>query len=366
MKHRTTRRGLVARRLVALAAVVVAAGAGSGQVAATPDTTEPATPDSTDPATADTAAPAPAGSAGPAPADCEASEGRISIATGNSTGVYFVFGGGVADLISDNTPIRATAAETGASVQNIEQLVNGDYQIAFSLADSASDAVEGLASFDEPQPILALGRIHTNYTHVIVRNDAEIDSIEDMEGKAISTGSPRSGTEVIATRLLESAGLSIDDVNAQRLELGQTVDGIKDGTIDGFFWSGGLPTAAVTDLLSSNAGDVTFLDVTPQLEAMQEVNTVYTEGVIPADAYGLDADVATIIVPNVLLVRDDFAENDACAITRLIWSSVDELTTIHPAAAELDPSRALETGPIPLHPGAVAALESLGAEHPDS
>ena len=191
-------------------------------------------------------------------------------------------------------------------------------------------------------------------------------SVADMEGATISTGSPGSGTEVIANRLLESAGLSADDIDAQRLELGQTVDGIKDGTIDGFFWSGGLPTAAVTDLLSTNAGDVTFLDVTPQLEAMQEINPVYAEGVIPADTYGLDADVSTIVVPNVLLVRDDFPANDACAITRLIWTNIDELTTIHPAAAEFDPTLAVETGPIPLHPGAIAALESLGAELPES
>lgn len=204
------------------------------------------------------------------PVACEAEEGRITIATGNSTGVYYVFGGGVASLISDETPIRATAAETGASVQNIQQLVAGDYDIAFSLADTASDAVSGSASFEEPQPVQALGRIHTNYTQVIVRNDADIASVEDMAGHAISTGSPNSGTEVIATRLLDAAGLSIDDdVDAQRLDLTATIDGMRDGSIDGFFWSGGLPTAAVTDLLSTSAGDVSFLDVTPLIPAMR-------------------------------------------------------------------------------------------------
>ncbi len=365
MKHCTighrVRRLAVGLGVGTLSAVTaLATGSAPVPVGAAADTTEPV---STEPASTE---PAPTGSAGPAPADCEAEEGRIAIATGNSTGVYYVLGGGIAGLISDETPIRATAAETGASVQNIEQLVNGDFHIAFSLADTASDAVEGVASFEEPQPVLALGRIHTNYTQVIVRNDAGIESIADMEGATISTGSPGSGTEVIANRLLESAGLSADDIDAQRLELGQTVDGIKDGTIDGFFWSGGLPTAAVTDLLSTNAGDVTFLDVTPQLEAMQEINPVYAEGVIPADTYGLDADVSTIVVPNVLLVRDDFPANDACAITRLIWTNIDELTTIHPAAAEFDPTLAVETGPIPLHPGAIAALESLGAALPES
>lgn len=322
-------------------------------LASTASATAP--PDSEEPAGADTSA----GSAAE-PVPCEAEEGRITIATGNSTGVYYVLGGGIASLISDETPIRATAAETGASVQNIEQLVAGDYDIAFSLADTASDAVAGTASFDEPQGVQALGRIHTNYTQVVVRNDAEIESVEDMEGKAISTGSPNSGTEVIAARLLEAAGLSIDDdIDAQRLDLTATIDGMRDGSIDGFFWSGGLPTAAVTDLLSTNAGDVSFLDITPLLPAMQEINEVYEEGVIPADAYGLDADVPTMVVPNVLLVRDDFPAGNACAITNLIWSNIDALADIHPAASEFDAARALETGPIPLAPGAQQALEAL-------
>ncbi len=90
-------------------------------------------------------------------AACEAGSGRMTIATGNSTGVYYVLGGGLAQLISDQTDITATAAETGASVQNIQQLVAGDYDLAFSLADTAADAAEGTGSFDEPQPVSALG-----------------------------------------------------------------------------------------------------------------------------------------------------------------------------------------------------------------
>ena len=101
---------------------------------------------------------------------------RISIATGNTTGVYFALGNAYAEQISAATggKVKATAAETGASVQNIQQLVAGDYQVAFSLADTAADAVQGKDSFDEAQPVQALSRIYTNSTQVIVRNDAGI------------------------------------------------------------------------------------------------------------------------------------------------------------------------------------------------
>ena len=125
--------------------------------------------------------------------------GRLSIATGNTTGVYYVLGGGLARLIGDGLPgYSATAEVTGASVENIQRVVKGDSEIAFTLADTAADAAGGKGAFDGPQPIRALARIYTNYTHVLVRTDAGISSIEDMKGKSVSTGSANSGTEVIA------------------------------------------------------------------------------------------------------------------------------------------------------------------------
>ncbi|MGO2525881.1 MAG: TAXI family TRAP transporter solute-binding subunit, partial [Brevibacterium aurantiacum] len=142
----------------------------------------------------------PAGEGG---GDCTAASGQITVATGNSTGVYYVLGGGLAQIISDNTDLKATAAETGASVQNLQQLASGDYDIAFSLADTAADAVNGDADFKQPEDISALTRIYSNFTHVVVRKDADIKSVKDFKGKTISTGSPKSGTEVIANRLIE-------------------------------------------------------------------------------------------------------------------------------------------------------------------
>lgn len=293
---------------------------------------------------------------------CEAGSGRLTIATGNSTGVYYVVGGGLAQLIEANTDLSATAAETGASVQNIQQLVAGDYDIAFSLADTAADAVNGEESFDSKQPIAALTRIYSNYTHVVVRADAGIDSVEDMAGKRISTGSPKSGTEVIANRLLQAAGIDPNSgVSAQRLDLTKTIDGMKDGSIDGLFWSGGLPTPAITDLFTSLGDRVKFVDVVPLLPKLQEINEVYDEGSIPADTYKTPSDVPTIVVPNVLLVKDEFDEGNACAITKLIFDKKSDLEKVHPAVKDITLDNAKKTDPIPLHPGAERALDDLGA-----
>jgi TRAP transporter TAXI family solute receptor len=289
---------------------------------------------------------------------CTASAGRITIATGNSGGVYYVLGGGLAQVISNNTQLRATAAETGASVQNIQQLVAGTYDVAFSLADTAADAVDGKGAFEgKPQQIQALSRIYPNSTQVLVRTDAGINSVADMRGKRISTGSPKSGTEVIANRLLEAAGLDpAKDVQAQRLDLAKTADGMKAGTLDGLVWSGGLPTAQITDLTTSLKGRVKLIDVTPLLPAMKRVNEVYDQGTIPAASYGLPADVPTIVVPNLLLVRADFPAGNACAITKLLFDHKAELESVHPAAKEITRELAPRSAPVPLHPGAQQAL----------
>jgi uncharacterized protein len=292
-----------------------------------------------------------------------ANETRLGIATGNATGVYFALGNAYAEQIgATGGNVKATASETGASVQNIQQLVAGSYGVAFSLADTAADAINGTGSFDSKQPIAALARIHTNYTQVIVRKAAGIKDVAGMKGKRVSTGSPKSGTEVIANRLLTAAGLDpAKDISAQKLDLTKTVDGMKEGSIDALFWSGGLPTPGITDLLTTSGGQVEFLDITPLLPELQKINPVYETGRIPAATYKLAGDTPTIVVPNLLLVKDDLDANVACVLTKTLFDRKPQLEQANAAAKEISLDQARKTDPVPLHRGSVKALDDLGA-----
>lgn len=299
------------------------------------------------------------------PVDCTINtETRVSIATGNTTGVYYTLGNAYAEQLSTATDgkLKATAAETGASVQNIQQLVAGQYQVAFSLFDTATDAVNGAGAFTSRQPVQALARIYDNSTHVVVRAAAGINTVTDMQGKTISTGSPKSGTEVIANRLLQSAGLDPEtDITPQRLDLTKSVDGMKDGSIDGLIWSGGLPTPGVTDLFTTLGADVKFIDITPLLPKMQQINPAYRSSTIPAATYKTAADVPTIAVPNVLLVNDDLDANTACVLTKTLFDTKDELIKANAAAKGINLDTARDTDPVPLNRGAATALDQLGA-----
>lgn len=281
--------------------------------------------------------------------------GRLSIATGNTTGVYYQLGGGYADLITKNlSGYQVTAEATGASVENIQRVVRGDSDIAFTLADAAGDAASGKGAFDSPQPIRALARIYTNYTHVIARADSGIKTVADMKGKRVSTGSPNSGTENIALRLLRAAGLNPDsDISKQALSLPETVQGVKDGTLDALFWSGGLPTGGITDLTTSLKDEVVFVpidDLLPTLNA--EYGQVYQGTPLKKDVYGTAADVATIAVPNLLVVSDKMPAALAADLTRVLFDHQEELAKVHPEAKNISREDAPKTEPVVLHDGA--------------
>ena len=289
--------------------------------------------------------------------------GNLSVATGGTGGVYAVYGGGLADVISKNLKgYRATAETTSASVDNMTLIAKGESDIAFSLADTAIDAAEGRESFKEKLPIRALGEIYTNYTQVGTTQGKGISKVTDLRGKRVSVGDPGSGTEVIALRLLKAAGLDPDkDIKRSQLGVDESVSALRDGSIDAFFWSGGLPTAAVTDL--STTDKIVLLPTTEYTQALRDrYGEAYQNSVIPKETYkGLEADVQAIGVPNLLVVNQDMDKKLAHDLTKLLFDQKKRLTSVHPEAKNLDTKRAQNVvKPIQLHPGAQQYYEEAG------
>lgn len=283
-------------------------------------------------------------------------EGRIFLATGNTTGVYYQLGGGYADVISRHLPgYEARAEPTGASVENINRLASGDMEIGFSLADTAADAVAGRGAFTgAPQPVRALARVYSNYTHVIVRVDAKVKDFAGLRGKRISTGSPKSGTDIIAGRLLTAGGMDPDkDVRRFTLSLPETVKRMRAGTLDAMFFSGGLPTPGIKDMLSNAPGTFQLLPIADLIEPLTaRYGSVYTTAALPREVYGTPTSTPTITVANVILVNADMPDELAYDLTRLLFTYQADLIKVHPEAANFTLASASGTQPIPLHPGA--------------
>jgi uncharacterized protein len=279
---------------------------------------------------------------------------RLSIATGGTGGVYFVYGGGLAKLISSSLEgYEATAEVTSASVDNMTLIADEKTAVAFTLADTASDAVQGRESFKEEVPAQALARLYTNYTQVVTTADKGLRSIKDLTGKRVSVGAPNSGTEVIALRILEAAGLDPGaDISRQQLGVAESVQAMKDGSIDAFFWSGGLPTAAVTDLATSRR--IVMLPTDQYVEPLrQKYGEAYSKTTIKSGVYkGVPEGVATIGVPNFLVVHQSMSDDLAYQLTKLLFEKKGELVKVHPEAKNLDLTTAQQVSPLELHPGA--------------
>lgn len=281
----------------------------------------------------------------------------VSIATGGTGGVYYPYGGGIAKILNENLPdVRASAEVTSASVDNLKLIRDGKADIAFALADTLADAVAGRGAFDgAPVPATSLGVLYANYTHLVTLAQSGITSVADLRGRTVSTGSAGSGTEVIADRVLAAAGLDPQrDIRRQALGASESAEALKDGKVDAFFWSGGLPTAAVQDLSHTAGIRIRLIPTADLLPTLQkEYGDLYFSLEIPSGAYpGVTEPVQVVGVSNVLVVHRDMDEQLAFDITRLLFEKQEELAAIHPEARNLSRDRARQGSPAPLHAGA--------------
>jgi TRAP transporter TAXI family solute receptor len=291
---------------------------------------------------------------------------NISIATGGTGGVYYPMGGGIASVLSKHVPgMQATAEVTGGSVDNLKLIGSGSPYIGLSMVDAAQDAYRGDGKFAGNKiGVRTLMVLYPNRMHVVSIEGRGVAKITDLKGKRVSTGSPGSATEVMAFRVIEAAGLDKDkDMTRERLGVAESVNAIKDGKIDAFFWVGGLPTAAVTDLANTPGTKIKMIDHADLVPAMnKKYGNLYVEDSIPKETYkGMDADNKQATVMNILVANENMDDKTAFNIVKTIFDKRDDLIAVHKEAAnfKLENQKASAT-PIPFHPGAAKYFAEKG------
>ena len=284
---------------------------------------------------------------------------NISIATGGTGGVYYPMGGGLASVLSSKVPgMSATAEVTGGSVDNLNLIGTGKPYVGFSMADAAKDAQIGEGKFvGKKVDLRTLVVLYPNLMHVVTVDSTGIKSMKDLKGKRISTGAPGSATEVMAFRLLEAAGLDKDkDVKRERLSVAESVNAIKDRKIDAFFWVGGLPTAAVTDLANTPGTKIVMVDTGEEVAAMnKKYGNLYFVTTIPKATYSCMAkDNKVAAVANILVVNANMPDDQAYKIVKAIFDNKLELVRTHQEfmSVSLENQKTKST-PVDFHPGAL-------------
>jgi TRAP transporter TAXI family solute receptor len=290
---------------------------------------------------------------------------RLSIATGGTGGVYYPLGGGLANVLSKNLPaVEATAEVTSASVDNIKLVGAGRADVAFTLADTASDGFNGTGKFKEKVPVRSIAVLYANKSQWVTVEGSGIEKMQDLKGKRIGTGAPGSGTETIALRILEAYGIDPDkDVKREKLSVAECVNALKDKKIDAFFWSGGVPTAAVTDLAATPGTKIKLLDHVDAIpNLVKKYGSLYVKGVIPAKSYpGQAKDAQVADVWNVLVVNEKMDEKLVYDVVKTLFEKKADLVAVHSEAANLNLSIQYEGGsPIPFHPGAIKYFAEKG------
>ncbi len=291
---------------------------------------------------------------------------RLSIGTGGTGGVYYPLGGGLAALISKFVPgVEATAEVTAGSIANLQLIGSGKSELAFTMADAAWDAQNGLEKFkDQRVALRTLVVFYPNRMHVATVEGTGINKFADLKGKRVSTGAPVSGTEVMAMRLIEAFGMDPNrDMTRERLSVAESVNAIKDGKIDALFWVGGVPTAAISDLAATPGKKIKLIDHGDGAENMRKkYGPIYVKNRILANAYpGETHDTTNVDVWNLIVVPEKADENLVYQITKTMFEKKEELVKVHKDAAFLELSnQATGASPIPFHPGAARYLKERG------
>src|SRR5687768_10046617 len=290
---------------------------------------------------------------------------RLSISTGGTGGVWYPMGGAMANVLSKSMPNTSVTAEvTGGSVDNIKLLATGRSDLSFSMVDTAYEGMTGTGKFKEKVPMRTLAVVHPLVMHVVTAEGRGVEKMTDLKGKRVSTGSPGSGTEVMAVRILEAYGIdATKDIVRERLSVTEAANALRDRKIDAFLHAAGIPLPAVVDIAASPGSRMRLVDHGDAVDAMtKKYGPIYARGRIPAKSYpGQDRDATTVNVWGVLYVNEKMSEKIAYDVVKTLFDKQSELVLAHRESANMTlENQTIGASPVPWHPGALRYFKEKG------
>lgn len=296
----------------------------------------------------------------------QAEQKQLSIGTGDPGGVYFPLGGAVASVLAKALPgLHTTVEVTGGSVDNIKLIATGQSDLGFTMADAAMDAIQGQDKFKNNKvPLQALLVVYPNRMHVVTIEGTGIETLADLKGKRVSTGSPGSATEIMASRAIEAIGLDKDkDMHRERLGVAESVNAITDKRIDAFFWVGGIPTAAIANLATTAGVKMKLIDNADVAAKMNEkYGKLYSKSRIKAGTYpGYKTDSDVVEVWNLIVTGSRLSDEDAYNVVKTLVEKKDDIVKVHKEAESFSlDNQVQDRSPVPFHPGALKYFKEKG------
>lgn len=294
-----------------------------------------------------------------------AQEAQLRVATATSTGTFYQNGLALEVLFRETgSPIEIFPQASGGSGENTRLAKSGEVELFFGQNSTVIPAYEGTGAFEgEPNhSFSAVAAIWRSVDHLIVAKESGIDSIADFKGKTIQIGPVGSGIERFTLQPMQAAGLTADDVTAERLGVAEAVDMMRNGRLDGFIHAAIIPDRNAADVMDSGVAKIIPF-TGPVADKLIETYPYYAKTVIPANSYGNQPEaIDTVASYAVLYARNDVPEDVVYAVVKTIMESHDFLVAHHSSFNDTTVANALKgLGPIPLHPGAEKYFKEVGA-----
>ena len=294
--------------------------------------------------------------------EAERAKEFITVGTGPTSGIYFPIGGAFATALKE-WGYQTSAEATNATGQNIQNILNGDAEIAIAMQDAVMQAYTGTGAYEGKDPatdLCALMRLWPNYVQLVTTADTGIKSVSDLKGKRVGVGAANSGVEINARMILNAFGLSYDDITPDYLAYGEAIDNMKNGQCDAVFVTSGLPNATVMDLGVQYDMVIVPIDGDGRDKLVSEY-PYYAKSVIPANTYNNTEDVEGVFVYNIMLVREDLSDAMVYDMLEGIFANIDTIKASHNAADKnIDITFGVDDVQLPLHPGAEAFWKDNG------
>ncbi|MGI6013887.1 MAG: TAXI family TRAP transporter solute-binding subunit [Oscillospiraceae bacterium] len=286
----------------------------------------------------------------------------LNFATGGTSGTYYTYGGAIAQTLNDNFDnLDITIQSSGAFKANIFLIDDDKANLAIVGNDIAYYAYNGTGLFQEDGAITSFSAIAALYPEICqIVSTEKITSVGDLKGKRVSVGDSLSSVESNARQILETYGITFDDIAVLNLSFSDSIDALKSGKIDAFFCITDAPATAISQLIATNEMHILAID-NEHAKKLIEAYPFYTQHTILADTYqGIDEDIATVAIQATLIASNDLSDEVVNSIVRGLFECQEELSTSHEKGAELDPSYAVSGVSIPFHSGAKAYFTEVG------
>ncbi|SOC41848.1 TAXI family TRAP transporter solute-binding subunit [Salinicoccus kekensis] len=289
----------------------------------------------------------------------------IGFASATVGGFWNTLSGAMSEDLQTVFPESSTTIVEGGSISNMMGMDEGTYVIGFANAPNVTEAYEGAGDFPHPvEDVSLLATLYPNSLHIVVREDSDIHSVEDLAGKTVSPGISGYSAEITFQEVLDGYGMSYDDLGGiEYTGTSEAGDLLRDNHID-----------AIVSLLAAPVSTVQELDTTlgvrlipvdeEVVESLMESNPGYLDYSISQDVYpNIEEDVPTIAAYTVLMASEEHVDEDAAyEITKMIFENKEKYATLSSVLDDLDEEFSVENATSEFHPGAKRYYEEQGLE----